>query len=384
VKKRIAILGSTGSIGTSTLDVISRLDGEFEVTALSCESNVRLLAGQAQRFRPKIVCVGRGRQNLNLKRSLPSGIRIVSGRDGLKEIVSRGDVDVLVLAISGMAALVPLAEAAKKKVRIALANKEALVSAGPVIAALAKKSGAEIIPVDSEHSAIFQCLDGRREFLSKVILTASGGPLLDIGAKKFDSLARRRILDHPKWKMGRKITVDSATMMNKGLEIMEAQYLFDVAEDRIEVLIHPEAIIHSMVEFIDGSVLAQLAVPDMRIPIQYALTYPIRRYRHAGTVDFSRIGKLTFRKPDTRKFPCLKLARAAARAGGGAPAVLCAADEEAVRSYLDGRIKFSRIPEVIGKVLLRYRKTKKKRPLLGEILAAAEWAKEEARSICYQ
>ncbi|MDD5136280.1 MAG: 1-deoxy-D-xylulose-5-phosphate reductoisomerase [Candidatus Omnitrophica bacterium] len=382
MKKRIAILGSTGSIGTNTLDVLSAFDSGFEVVALSCESNFGLLARQARRFRPKCVCIGDGVRDLSLKRSLPSGVRIVSGCEGLREIASRGDVDILVLAISGMAALPPLVEAVRTGKRIALANKEALVSAGPLIVKLAGKNGAEIIPVDSEHSAIFQCIEGKRKFLSRIILTASGGPLLDISSKKFDSLARRDILKHPKWKMGEKITIDSATMMNKGLEIIEAQHLFDVTEDRIEVLIHPEAIIHSMVEFLDGAILAQLALPDMRLPIQYALTYPVRRGGRAAVTDLSKIGKLSFREPDIRKFPCLELARAAARAGGTCPAVLCAADEEAVSAYLDGRIKFSGIPKVVGRVIARHKNIKREGLSLGDILRAGEWAKEEARAIC--
>jgi 1-deoxy-D-xylulose-5-phosphate reductoisomerase len=383
VKKRIAILGSTGSIGVNALDVLSRLRAEFEVIGLSCGSNIELLARQAHKFHPKVVCVGDERLTGKIKKALPSGTVIVTGADGLKEIASRDDLDLLLLAIAGTASLTPLVEAVKNKIRIALANKEALVSAGPIVMELATKNKTEIIPVDSEHSAIFQCIEGAgREFISKIYLTGSGGPLLNISAKKFNSLTKRDILRHPKWKMGEKITVDSATMMNKGLEIIEAKYLFDIDEDRIEVLVHPEAVIHSMVEFVDGAILAQLAVPDMRIPIQYALTYPARQAGDSATVDFSRMNKLSFQRPDTGKFPCLELARIALRLGGTAPAVLCAADEEAVRNYLDGKIKFFEIPEVIAKVLSRHKNLKGKRVSLGDVLAAAGWAKEEARSIC--
>ena len=384
-KKRIAILGSTGSIGTNTLNVISKLGSGFEVVALSAGANVKLLAGQARAFKPRTVCIGNSRLAGEFRELAPRGTTVLSGVSGLEEIASSGGIDILVLAISGTACLAPLMEAAKRPIRIALANKEALVSAGELVTGLAKKNGAEIIPVDSEHSAIFQCLAGRHEFLSKIILTGSGGPLLNVAAGKFDSLRKQKILKHPKWKMGEKITIDSATMMNKGLEIIEAQYLFDVAESRVEVLIHPEAVIHSMVEFVDGAILAQLAIPDMRIPIQYALTYPERRAGRWARVDFSRTDRLSFMKPDIKKFPCLGLARSASRAGGLAPAVLCAADEEAVQAYLSGRIKFSGIPKAIEKVLSRHKDTnaKGKKISVDDIINAGQWAKEEARAICY-
>ena len=382
--KRIAILGSTGSIGTNTLDVLSRFKDEFQVVGLSAGSNVELLAKQVRKFNPKIVGIGDEHLRQELKKLIPSGINIVAGPDGLEEIVARGDVDMVVLAIAGTASIVPLVEALRHKKRIALASKEALISAGPIAISLARKNCVDIIPVDSEHSAIFQCLGQRRGDLSKIYLTGSGGPLLKVSAHKFDSLSKRTILKHPKWKMGQKITIDSATMMNKGLEIIEAQYLFNVNEDRIEVLIHPEAIIHSMVEFKDGAVLAQLAVPDMRIPIQYALTYPDRRNGDLKNVDFSKVSRLSFLKPDIKKFPCLELARAAARSGGTSPAVLCSADEEAVHSYLKGLIKFSDIPKVIEKVISRHKNVKIPNPSLGDVLDAIGWAKEEARAIsCY-
>ena len=379
---RIAILGSTGSIGKSALDVLSNLGCDFEVIGLSAGSNVKLLSEQARKFKPRVICIGSAGSARLMKRSVPPDTAILTGPDGLRQIASRGDVDLVLLAIAGTASLVPLVEAIKAGKRIALANKEALISAGPLVTALAKKNKVRILPVDSEHSAIFQCLDGKGWTLSKIYLTGSGGPLLDIDANKFDRLTKRDILRHPKWKMGHKITVDSATMMNKGLEIIEAQYLFDIDERRIEVLIHPEAIIHSMVEFIDGAILAQLAVPDMRIPIQYALTYPARRRGHLKGVDFSKVNKLSFRKPDTKKFPCLGLAREAARSGGTSPAVVCSADEEAVQSYLDGKIRFSEIPKVIEKVLLKHKNVKRADLSLDDILNAGEWAKEEARAIC--
>lgn len=381
MKRRVAILGSTGSIGLSALDVTSRLKQNFEVVALSADSSIGRLAAQVKLFRPKIVAVGKECLIPDIKKLLPRGVRIVAGSEGLSEIVSRGDVDIAVMAISGTACIEPLVKAIGSGKRIALANKEALVSAGPIIMDLALRRKATIIPVDSEHSAIFQCIDrvGGAD-LSKIYLTGSGGPLLDVPKKDFDKMSSKRVLSHPKWKMGRKISVDSATMMNKGLEIIEAKYLFGVDDSVIEVLIHPEAIVHSMVEFVDGSVMAQMGVPDMRIPIQYALTYPGRVKCPAGSVDFIRTANLSFRKPDNNKFPCLDMARQAARSGGTAPAVLCAADEEAVKWYLEGRIKFSDIPKVIGKVMA---KNKTKTDLtIGGILDAVLWAKEEMRSIC--
>ena len=236
--KRIAILGSTGSIGTNALDVLMRLDDDFQIVGLSAGSNVKLLAEQARKFRPKIVGIGNGQIGRELKKLIPLGIKIVAGPDGLEDIVARGDVDMVVLAIAGTAAIIPLVEAVKHKKRIALANKEALVSAGPIVMSLAGKRGACIIPVDSEHSAIFQCIGQKRSDLSRIYLTGSGGPLLKVSADKFDRLSKEAILKHPKWKMGEKITIDSATMMNKGLEIIEAQYLFNVSEERVEILIH--------------------------------------------------------------------------------------------------------------------------------------------------
>lgn len=383
--KKIAILGSTGSIGVNTLDVVSKLKDTFSIIGLSADSNIKLLAEQARRFRPKIVSVGNESLAGRIRTSLPARTKVVYGIDGLREIVSRGDVEGIVFAISGSSCLLPLVEAIKNKKRIALANKESLVSAGPIIMEEAKKNKVDIIPIDSEHSAIFQCLDGKRHHLSKIYLTGSGGPLLNVNKYKFDNLSRDFVLRHPKWKMGEKISVDSATMMNKGLEMIEAKYFFDIDEDAIEVLIHPEAVIHSMVELVDGTIFAQLGVTDMRIPIQYALTYPDRTKRVAKKIDFSKIRSLSFFKPDFKKFPCLGLARQASRAGALEPAILCAADEEVVKSYLNGKIRFSDIPKIIAKVLRRHKNIiKKKNPTIDDTLKAEEWAREETRSICYR
>ena len=378
---RIAILGSTGSIGINTLDVILRLGAGFKVTALAADSNIKLLADQAARFRPRIISVGNRVLAQKARYAVGSGTKIVYGREGLEEIASRSDIDIVVFATSGCSCVAPLAKAIKNRKRIALANKESLVSAGEMIMKLAAKNGVRIIPVDSEHSAIFQCLDGRADRPAKIYLTGSGGPLLDVAKNRFDSLSRGFVLRHPRWKMGRKISVDSATMMNKGLEIIEAKHLFGMDDSKIEVLIHPEAIVHSMVEFVDGSVLAQLGTPNMRLPIQYALTYPRRLTSTVEKTDFPKIGRLTFREADTKKFPCLELARRASRSGGTSPAALCAADEEAVAAYLDGHIRFSAIPKIIEKVLSRH-KSIAGTPSLNEVLYTEAWAREEARSIC--
>lgn len=379
---RIAILGSTGSIGVSTLDVISRLKDNFEVVAISADSNIKLLSEQAAKFHPKIVSVGDALLVKKAAKLLPSKTKIVFGLDGLSEIASRSDVDTVVAAISGTICLLPLIEAIRHRKKIALANKESLVSAGPLIMKLARANGVRMIPIDSEHSAIFQCLEGKANSLSKIYLTGSGGPLLNVPKTKFDKLSRKFVLNHPRWKMGRKISVDSATMMNKGLEIIEAKYLFGVDDEYIKVLIHPEAVIHSMVELTDGTVFAQLGVPDMRVPIQYALTFPQRAGNAIERLDFSKVKKLSFLEPDVKKFPCLELARCAAAAGGTAPSVLCASDEEVVKSYLGGDIKFTDIPRIIEKVISRHKNITEREPAIYDILEADRWAREEARSIC--
>lgn len=379
--KRIAILGSTGSIGVNTVDVASRMARDLKVVALSADSNAGLLSTQARRLKPRIVSINNGLLASKVRSSVPSGTKVVCGLDGLKEIVSRDDVDAVVFAISGNACLAPLVHAIEKRKDIALANKEAMVCAGSMIMGMARAKGVKLVPIDSEHSAIFQCIDGSHDKPIRIYLTGSGGPLLDVSAGRFDSLSPDFVLKHPKWAMGRKISVDSATMMNKGLEIIEAQALFGLDESRISVLIHPEAIIHSMVEFSDGAVMAQMAVPDMRLPIQYALTYPGRSAAIVKRVDFAKLGGLSFRTPDTGKFPCLSLARQASRAGGTAPAALCAADEEVVKRYLDGEIRFSDIPRIIEKVLRRHR-SKSGRSSMGDILESDAWAREEVRSLC--
>jgi len=382
--KNIAILGSTGSIGVNTLDVIRALDGRYRVVALAADSNIKLLAEQSRRFRPSVVSIGSQTRLIEARRAVPSKTKVLFGPDGLLEIVKRPDIDMVVFAISGTACLAPLVSAITHKKEVALANKESLVSAGGILMPLARRHGVTIIPIDSEHSAIFQCLHGARARPSRILLTASGGPLRSIPKTKFDRLSRDFILRHPKWSMGKKISVDSATMMNKGLEIIEACHLFNVNEKMIDVVIHPEAVMHSMVEFVDGSVLGEMSNPDMRLPIQYALTYPERQPSAVKSVDFYRLRHLSFERPDNRKFPCLGLARQAMRSGGVSPAILNAADEESVRQYLDGRIRFSKIPEIIGKVLSRQKRCLCKAPALADIFKAEAWAKEEARVLCYR
>ncbi len=377
---KIAILGSTGSIGLNAIDVIASLKDGFRITALAADSSVGMLARQAVRFHPKIVSIGERDLEKRVKSLVPRSTRVVSGMDGLNEIVSRDDVDLVLFGISGNSCLMPLINAIRHRKRIALANKEALVAGGAIVMKLARRYGVKVLPVDSEHSAIFQCIEGKRDRLKRIYLTGSGGPLLNVPKKRFDRLPPSFILKHPKWKMGKKISVDSATMMNKGLEIIEATRLFDTAESRIEVLIHPEAIIHSMVELVDGTIFAQLSTPDMRAPIQYALTYPARFKGMIERLDLIKTKALSFRKPDTGRFPCLGLAREAARAGGTHPAALSAADEEVVKMYLEGRVKFSLIPKVIEKVLGLHRGIRE--PALDDILETEVWAREKARSIC--
>lgn len=382
--KNISILGSTGSIGVNALDVVSRLKDKFRVIGLSADSNIELLARQAHLFRPRIISVRDEFLAGKIKSHIPAGIKVLFGMSGLKDIATRSDTELVLFSVSGTSCIIPLIDAIREGKEVALANKESLVSAGGIIMAMAKKHGVKIIPIDSEHSAIFQCIDGHSEAIKKIYLTGSGGPLLNIPKKKFDSLPRSFILNHPRWKMGRKISVDSATMMNKGLEIIEAKHLFGIDEKFIDVIIHPQAIIHSMVEFADGTVQAQLGVTDMRIPIQYALTYPERAGTSIGLLDFYKIKNLSFRKPDYEKFPCLKLAQRAAKYGGTTTAALCAADEEAVNSYLNQEISFSEIPSVIDRVLSRHKKSIKDKPEIGDILKAEAWARQEARSICSQ
>jgi len=371
----IAVLGSTGSIGTSTLRVVRQLGNRFRVLGLAANSNIDLLYAQAKEFKPEFVCVEDPQAALRLQKKLKT--KILVGQDGLRRIISDRRLERIALAISGSAALKPLLTAIECRKKIALANKEALVMAGPLIMRKARAAGAEIIPVDSEQSAIWQCLQAEdSNKIKKVYLTASGGPLRGFSAQEIKRVSLKKVLEHPRWKMGKKISVDSATLMNKGLELLEAMYLFDLSAKEIEILIHPEAVIHSMVEFVDGVVMAQLSFTDMRIPIQYALTYPQRLANNAGRVQFTRIKSLNFEKPDFKKFPCLQLAVTVANQGGTAPCVLNAANEICVQAFLNKTLKFYSIPMVIEKVLRKHKNVST--PDLKDIFAADAWARREA------
>jgi 1-deoxy-D-xylulose-5-phosphate reductoisomerase len=375
--KNIAIFGSTGSIGKNTLGVARKLADRFRVVGLSTNKDIKTLNGQIKEFNPLFVCVRDREAALRLKRGLSRRIKIFAGEEGLIEFAKEKSINQLVFAISGSAALEPLLSAIKSKKDIALANKEALVMAGPLIMRMAVKSGVRIIPVDSEQSAIWQCLEGEdKRKLRTIYLTASGGPLLCESKSSLKRISISRVLKHPRWKMGKKITVDSATLMNKGLEFLEAMFLFNVGKDKIKILIHPEALIHSMVEFVDGVVLAQLSATDMRVPIQYALTYPERLDGSLPRLDFDKLKALNFIRPDISKFPSLGLAYQAAEELGTLPAVMNAANEVAVEEFLKEGLSFMMIPEVVERVMRRHMKISN--PGLNDIREADSWARQEA------
>lgn len=382
MKKNITILGSTGSIGVNTLNVINVNLDKFNVVGLSAYTNVETLACQIEKFKPLIVSVKDEHVAIALRKRVSlKNIKVFTGSEGLITVAGFKQADISVIATSGSSGLFALLEAIKRKKTIALANKEPMVMAGEIITTLARKNNVRIIPIDSEHSAILQCLNaGRRKELKKIYLTASGGPFYKLNKASFKNIKRGDALNHPRWKMGKKITIDSATMMNKGLEVIEAKWLFQVPVEAIEVLIHPEAIIHSMVEFIDGTIIAQLGVTDMRLPIQYALTYPERVASRLDGVDFNRVKTLTFAKPDMRKFPCLEIARVASGDGGIKPAVLNAANEVLVDMFLREKIKFIQIPEYLSRVINKCKNIKK--PTLDEIIAADYWARKETEQLC--
>ena len=353
--KNLAILGSTGSIGTQTLEIAALHPERIRVKALTAGRNVEELIRQARRFRPELVVIG----DESLLGELSDGLsgvscRVTAGPAGLVEAASLDDVDIVVTAVVGFVGLEPTLAAIERGRRIALANKETLVVAGHLIGERTRKCGAEIIPVDSEHSAIFQCLVGEPEdAVEQLILTASGGPFRRLPADQFEAITPARALKHPNWDMGAKITIDSATLMNKGLEVIEARWMFDIPEDRLDVVVHPQSIIHSMVVFKDGSTKAQLGVPDMKVPIQYALSYPERWDAPHERLDWRKLSSLDFESPDTLRFPCLALAFEALRLGGTAPAVLNAANEVAVARFLSGEIPFTGIPDLIGAAVSR-------------------------------
>jgi len=353
-RRRLSILGATGSVGTSTLDLVERNPDRFEVVALSAARNVVALADAARRTSAKLAVIDDPNLMTELEERLSgSGCRAATGAEALNEAAA-GEAELVMAAIVGCAGLKPVMAAIEAGRTVALANKESLVTAGELMIAGARQSGATILPVDSEHNAIFQCLAGSNSAgVSKIILTASGGPFRMRSREEMASMSPEQAVAHPNWSMGAKISVDSATMMNKGLELIEAHHLFGLPSDRIDILVHPQSVIHSMVEYVDGSVLAQMGSPDMRIPIAYALAYPDRIGTPAERLDLGRIGSLTFEVPDTQRFPALRLAREALENGGAAPIVLNAANEEAVAAFLDRRIAFLDICQTVEEALHR-------------------------------
>jgi len=376
----VSILGSTGSIGRQTLEVIDAAPDRFRVSALAASRNIEVLAQQAQRYRPALAAILDESLAPELETRLAgTEIQVVAGETGLQAAATLSEAQVVVGAISGIAGLAPVLAAIGASKRLALANKEPLVSAGAIVMSEARRCGAEVIPVDSEHSALFQCLLGhRREDVRRLILTASGGALRDLAPQELKAVTAERALAHPTWKMGPKVTVDSATMMNKGLEVIEAHWLFGVSVERIEVVLHRQSIVHSLVEFMDGAVLAQLSQPDMRLPIQYALSYPERAPVRWGALEIAQAGELTFGAVDLARYPCLRLAYAAARQGGTAPAVMNAANEVAVSAFLAGTIGFIDIPRIIEAVLERCS------PASADTLEAVIGADAEARRITHK
>jgi len=380
--KKIAILGSTGSIGVSALDIIRKHPDRFSVTALSAGRNIGLLREQIRTFQPGVVSVIHEKDAQELSRVTgPDGkTEILWGAEGLRSVATHADAHMVLSAIVGGAGLLPTLEAVDAGKDIALANKETLVMAGNLVMEKARQRGVKILPVDSEHSAIFQCMEGyRRQDVKRIILTASGGPFLNHSMEKMRYATVKDALRHPNWNMGKKITIDSASMMNKGLEIIEARWLFGMDIEKIHVYIHPQSIVHSMVEYVDGSVMAQLGVPDMKGPIAYAFSYPERLTRDEGFLDFIKAGKLEFIRPDMEKFPCLKLACEAARKGGTMTCVLNACNEIAVDAFLAERIGFMDIPAVIEKVLAAHEAVDA--TALDVILEADRWAREKAVTI---
>ncbi|MCK5850520.1 MAG: 1-deoxy-D-xylulose-5-phosphate reductoisomerase [Kiritimatiellae bacterium] len=375
--KNIILLGSTGSIGESCLRVVEALPTEFRIVGLAANHSYKRLIEQAEQFNVSSVAVADAESARLCAEEIPSGVELYVGEDGVEQLTS--DADIVVCAIVGMAGLRPVLSAVTNGIDVALATKEVLVSAGKIVMTACAESGAKILPVDSEHSAIFQCLAASAgnpvtdSDLKRIILTASGGPFLGKPDIDLDNVTVEEVLNHPRWDMGKKVTVDSATLMNKGLEIMEAHWLFDVPIENIDVVVHPESIVHSMVEFVDGNVLAQMSLPDMRFAIQYALTWPERLDGGLPVLDILKTGSLHFETPDEDRFPCLELAREAGRIGGSMPAVLNAANEVAVHSFLDGKISFPGIWRIVRDVMDAHKTIED--PDLDAIMEADAWAR---------
>lgn len=373
-RRKMAILGSTGSIGESTLRVAAQFPEKVEVAALAAGKNAGLLLAQARRFRPQVVSLADPRDAARVRDALPPGIRTLSGEEGLREVAAGAGADLVVSALVGAAGLAPTLAAIEAGASIALANKEVLVMAGEIVTARTLARGGELLPVDSEHAGVAQAMADRpRRQLARVILTASGGPFRNHSAEAMREVSPGEALNHPNWKMGPKITVDSASMMNKGLEIIEARWLFGLRPEQVDVLVHPQSIVHALVEFVDRSVVAQMSVPDMRIPIAQAIFSPERLAVDAPRLDLAQVGSLTFEAPDPEQFPCLAHAKAAMRAGGTAPAVLNAANEVAVASFLAGASKFMDIPGVVGAALDAHERMEA--DALEAVLEADRWAR---------
>ncbi len=377
--QHIALLGATGSIGRNSLEVLRAHPDRFRVTALTTNRNIDELEAQVKEFHPKAVVVLDPGRAETLRARLGDSTQVLSGEAGLEAVVRRDDVDVVISSLVGFAGVRPTAEAIRHRKRIALANKETLVAAGAFITALVREYGVELLPIDSEHSAILQCLAGEDPArVARLILTASGGPFRTTPPEALSRVTVEQALQHPNWSMGNKITIDSATLMNKGLEVIEAHWLFGLPADRIDVVVHPQSIIHSMVEFVDGSVKAQLGLPDMKLPIQYALTHPDRLPMNGGRVSFPRLEQMTFFEPDRRRFPCLDLAYEALRSGGTLPAVLNAANEVAVAGFLDRALTFDRIADVIRRTMEQHHPVAA--PDLDDIIEADRWARRTAHA----
>jgi 1-deoxy-D-xylulose-5-phosphate reductoisomerase len=378
--KNVVLLGSTGSIGTSTVKVVEDLPDRLKLIGLAAGSNAELLIEQAQKHKPEAVCIQRNEKAAAVREQVPTGTKVQTGDEGLIELATLPSADIVLIAIVGTAGLKPALAAIRAGKDIAVASKEILVMAGEIVMTEARKHGVRVLAVDSEHSAIFQCLDNKPcASVRKLWLTASGGPFRQTPKSEFADITVARALKHPSWVMGRKITIDSATLFNKGLEMIEARWLFDIQMARVGVVVHPQSVVHSMVEFVDGSIIAQLSTPDMCLPIQYALTYPERVESARVQTDFPKIGSLTFEEPDLDRFPSLNLARIAGDRGGTLPAVLNAANEVAVEAFCNQQISFTRITETVAKTMQQH--TLVSHPTLEQILEADAWARSTADGI---
>lgn len=378
--KKVVLLGSTGSIGTSTIKVVEDLPDRIQLIGLAAGNNLELLLEQTRKYRPRIISITDPAKAKQLREQLGSDTEVFHGNDGLLKLATMPEADIVLIAIVGTAGLQPALAAIRAGKDIAIASKEILVMAGEIVMAEARKHGVRVLAVDSEHSAIFQCLDGKPPgSVRRLWLTASGGPFRSTPKAEFPSITVQRALKHPSWVMGRKITIDSATLFNKGLEMIEARWLFDIEMPRVAVVVHPQSVVHSMVEFVDGSMLAQLSTPDMCLPIQYALTYPDRAASCRVQTNLAKLGSLTFEEPDPDRFPALALARTAGEVGGTMPAVLNAANEVAVEAFVNRRLSFTGISETVRRALESHQTVA--HPSLEQILAADAWARQTAAAL---